>query len=116
MAASIFLALVVSLPVLIPASPIENARIVRHGARPCCGSGVLHFTVTYEVEAPNGGRYVMDQTYLGDDDFIAPPGSRCTIWFGLHDGRTIVHEGHGGETGAPHLLITHMECDSGRIG
>ena len=115
MAASILLALTVSLPVPIPESPIENARIVRHGARPCCGSGLLHFTVTYEVEARNGGRYLMYQTYLGADDFIAPPESRCTIWFALHDGRTIVHVLHGEENGEPHLLITHMECDSARI-
>lgn len=98
------------------ASPIEAARIVRHSARPCCGSGVFHFTVTYEVEAPGGARHLLYQTYFGPDDFIAPAQSRCTIWFTVHVEIGFVHERHGEETAAPHLMIDRMRCDSGAIG
>lgn len=113
MAGSILLALLAALPEPIPESPIENARIVRHGARPCCGSGYFHFTVAYEVEARSGARHLLYQTYMGPDDFIAPPGSRCTIWFTPHDGRAIVHDAHGEETNEPHLLIARMSCATG---
>lgn len=113
MLVSALLALLAAQPASLPASPIVDARIVRHGPRPCCGSGVLHMTVTYEVETRERARYLMYQTYGDVADFIAPPGSPCTIWFQPHDGRAIVHESHGEETDEPHLLITRMSCDSG---
>jgi hypothetical protein len=111
----LLLALVAAQSRPLPASPIEDARIVRHSPRPCCGSGVFHFTVTYEVEARDGARYLLYETYAGADDSIMPPGSRCTIWFAPHDGRTIVHEPHGEETGGPHLLIQRMLCRIGEL-
>jgi hypothetical protein len=112
MAASILFALIAAQPAPIPESPVQNVRVLRHGPRPCCGSGIFHFTVTYEVEDTGGARYLMYQTYAGENDSLSPAGSRCTIWFEPRDGRTIVHDRHGDETNEPHLLITRMACDA----
>ncbi|HST37479.1 MAG TPA: hypothetical protein VLK25_12730 [Allosphingosinicella sp.] len=113
MVASLLLLLLASQTPPLPESPLENARIVRHSPRPTFVSGIFHVAVTYEVEAPGGARHLMYQTYLRTDDFIAPPDSRCTIWFWPNTGPSFMHERHDEETGAPHLMIERMRCDTG---
>lgn len=54
-------------------------QVVRVSPRPAVGSGFLMILTSFDVREPGGELLTMTMIYFGEDQFIPPVGSNCTI-------------------------------------